>query len=266
MINLKPKCFNCSGLTHQWGRESGFVYCPYCAIVFRFPMPSDSQVDKIYRDCYSEKKISNNATLMNSPEYSVSNHVKLIRALGKPGEKVLDFGAGTGMFAWYLKMEGFLVEGVELSEKAIDYAMKRYGLFFFESLNNLKTEKVQLFDIITMIEVIEHLKNPHNIIERLYRILKPGGTIYISTPNRNGINARLNKSKWREAKKPFHLVFFNKQALRKMLNDTGFIYIRQIRFSPLTSPLKKNIIIHRILQALGLFGGLRVIARKPVCC
>ena len=115
-----------------------------------------------------------------------------------------------------------------------------------------------------MIEVIEHLKNPYNILERLYPILKPGGTIYISTPNRNGINARLNRNEWREAKKPFHLVLFNNQSLTKMLADTGFTAIRQIRFSPLTSPLLKNIVLHRILQAIGLFGGLRVIARKPM--
>ena len=89
---------------------------------------------------YSKKKISTNATNMNSPEYSLSNHVKLIRTWGKPGEKVLDFGAGTGLFTSYLKMEGFLVEGVEFKKKAIDYAMKRYGLNFFESLNELKAE------------------------------------------------------------------------------------------------------------------------------
>ena len=264
MINTELNCFHCDSIIHPWGRDSEFVYCPDCALVFRFPMPSDAQIDKIYRHRYSKKNISTNATNMNSPEYSLSNHVKLIRTWGKPGEKVLDFGAGTGLFTSYLKMEGFLVEGVEFSKKAIDYAMKRYGLKFFGSLNELKAETAQLFDIITMIEVIEHLKNPYYILERLYPILKPGGTIYISTPNRNGINARLNRNEWREAKKPFHLVLFNKLSLKKMLADTGFIFIRQIRFSPLTSPLMKNIVLHRILQALGLFGGLRVVAIKPM--
>ena len=264
MINTELNCFHCDSIIHPWGRDSEFVYCPDCALVFRFPMPSDAQIDKIYRHRYSKKNISTNATNMNSPEYSLSNHVKLIRTWGKPGEKVLDFGAGTGLFTSYLKMEGFLVEGVEFSKKAIDYAMKRYGLKFFGSLNELKAETAQLFDIITMIEVIEHLKNPYYILERLYPILKPGGTIYISTPNRNGINACLNRNEWREAKKPFHLVLFNKQSLTKMLADTGFTAIRQIRFSPLTSPLLKNIVLHRILQAIGLFGGLRVIARKPM--
>ena len=203
---------------------------------------------------------------MNSPEYSLSNHVKLIRTWGKPGEKVLDFGAGTGLFTSYLKMEGFLVEGVEFSKKAIDYAMKRYGLKFFGSLNELKAETAQLFDIITMIEVIEHLKNPNSILERLYSFLKPGGTIYISTPNRNGMNARLNRSEWREAKKPFHLVLFNNRSLSKILADTGFISIRNIRFSPLTCPLVTNILFHRFLQTIGLYGALRITAKKPMSC
>ena len=115
-----------------------------------------------------------------------------------------------------------------------------------------------------MIEVIEHLKNPYYILERLYPILKPGGTIYISTPNSNGINARLNKMNGAKAKNLFIYVLFNNLSLKKMLADTGFIFIRQIRFSPLTSPLMKNIVLHRILQALGLFGGLRVVAIKPM--
>jgi len=259
-----PKCFNCNGITRPWGGDCGFVQCVECDLVFRFPMPSDAQIDKTYRHCYAKMKIKTSATNMNSTEYSVSNHVKFIRGWGEPGEKVLDFGAGTGLFAWYLKLEGFLVEGIEFSKIAIDFAMKRYGLIFYESLNKLEAEKVQLFDIITMIEVIEHLKNPYNILKKFYSILKPGGKIYISTPNRNGINARLNRSEWREAKKSFHLVLFNKRSITKILTDTGFISIRSIRFSPLTSSMTKNIVLHRLLQALGLFGGLRVTARKPL--
>lgn len=266
MLSLKRKCFNCNGIVHPWGRDAKFVYCPDCDLVFRFPMPSDVQIDKMYRHYYSKKKMNTIAANLVSPEYSISNHVKLIRAWGRPGQNVLDFGAGTGMFAWYLKRRGFLVEGVELSEKAIDYATKRYGLFFFESLNKLKAERSQQFDIITMIEVIEHLKNPYVILERLYSTLKPGGTIYISTPNRNGINARLSRMAWSEAKKSFHLILFNYRSLTKILKDTGFINIRNIRFSPLTCPIFKKIILHRFLQAFGLYGALRITAKKPTLC
>jgi SAM-dependent methyltransferase len=263
LINLKPKCFYCNDIIHPWRKDSGFVHCPDCDLVFRFPLPSDAQILEMHNNCYSEIKITIDTTNLNSPEYSVLNHVKYIRSWGYAGENVLDFGAGTGLFAWHLKQEGFLVEGVEFSKKAIDFAIKRYGLRFFESLNNLKDKKVQLFDIITLIETIEHIKRPHIILERLYSILKPGGTIYISTPNRNGINARINSNAWREARNTCHLILFNHRSLSKILTEVGFVSINNIWFSPLTSPSFKNILLHRILQTFGLYGAIRITARKP---
>ena len=99
-------------------------------------------------------------------------------------------------------------------------------------------------------------------MEKLNNLLMPGGFIYITTPNASGLLARIQKHKWREARKPFHLIFFNSHSLIYLMNTTGFAYTQVIKYSPLTSnnPLKQ--MSHRVLQFFRLYGGLRAFCYK----
>lgn len=239
--------------------DTGYINCNECELVFRDSFPEPDELERIYKQYYSKNNINQAETNMVSNLVALRNQVKFIKKIIKPGCKILDFGAGTGDLVMLLIEEGFRVDGCELSRNAREEAFEKYGLKFHADLKNIEYE---YYDLIISVEVIEHLTNPHFDINNLTGLLKKEGLMYFTTPNRNGLVSRIRKSHWREASKPFHLILFNFNSLKYLLNKCGLKKIKFIRYSPLTTNKKSKMLIHRFLQFLGLYGGLRVICQK----
>ena len=107
------------------------------------------------------------------------------------GARVLDVGCGGGILSESLAKEGAKVTGIDQGANVIKVAklhMKESDLDIdYKQLNiedyfELNKEK---FDVITCLEMLEHVPDPSSIIERCAALLKPGGTIFFSTINRN---------------------------------------------------------------------------------
>ena len=257
-------CIYCGGESRSWCVDStGILECSSCGAVYKNPMPTDAQLEDMYKEYYSESNIDGSTTQMLSSQASTKNHGKFIEKMLKPGMRVLDYGAGTGDLVEALKSSNCTIDGVEFSKEAIKVARDRYDLNFFSSLDDLM-EKSYEYDLILCVEVVEHLAEPGQVLKALSQLLKPGGEIYITTPNRNGLQSRLKKCNWKEAIKPFHLVLFNYKYLKKLLVENGYVSVSYLRFSPLTSDSLIKKIIHRVLQLLGVYGGLRVLARRGI--
>ena len=251
-------CPSCASINFEkW--DGDFLKCKNCEIVFRAFFPDDEELNDIYKDYYSAKNISQKQTNMVSDNTAIENQVKFIKRIVPPQGRVLDFGSGTGELVSLLKAEGFEVDGCEFSEGARHEADTKYGLDLYPTLDELKTNE---YDLITAIEVIEHLAQPVDYIKRLRALLRDKGMLYLTTPNSNGLKARLKRSKWEEAEKPFHLLFFNFESIKHLLKDSGFNDVRYIKYSAMTTKSRKKVFIHRILQSFNLYGGLRVIGVK----
>ena len=107
------------------------------------------------------------------------------------GARVLDVGCGGGILSESLAKEGAKVTGIDQGANVIKVAklhMKESDLDIdYKQLNiedyfKLNKEK---FDVITCLEMLEHVPDPSSIIEKCAKLLKPGGTIFFSTINRN---------------------------------------------------------------------------------
>jgi SAM-dependent methyltransferase len=70
--------------------------------------------------------------------------------------------------------------------------------------------------------VIEHLPNPEKVMEEIRRILRPGGCVYVLTPNAGGLSSRLLKAQWEAAEPDDHVILYQYQTLRRLLEDRGF--------------------------------------------
>ena len=107
------------------------------------------------------------------------------------GQAVLDVGCGGGILAEAMARRGARVTGIDLSDKALRVA----ELHLLESQLDIKYEKAMAeeyaamhagaFDVVTCMELLEHLPQPESMVAACARLVRPGGQVFFSTINRN---------------------------------------------------------------------------------
>lgn len=113
------------------------------------------------------------------------------REVGLVGKKVLDVGCGGGILAESMATRGALVTGIDLSDKALSVAR----LHLLESGQKVDYRKISAeelaagmpdaFDIVTCLEMLEHVPDPTSTVRACARLVRPGGRVFFSTINRN---------------------------------------------------------------------------------
>jgi len=153
---------------------------------------------------------------------TLRSYIKVLRLLSTRGggTSILDVGCGTGAFVDAALAEGYKAEGIELAQPAVDIACV-YGLpvknldFFSAEIQECSK------DVLTMFEVIEHLPDPVAFLRRAEMVVKPGGLIYITTPNFNSIDRRVLGARW-DAIHREHLCYFTPSTLMGLIRrNTG---------------------------------------------
>ena len=93
----------------------------------------------------------------------------------------------------------------------------------------------QYFDAITMNHVIEHMHDPGAALAHCLKLLKPGGRLWISTPNLDAWGRKCYGHAWYGLEPPRHLVLFTASGLRRLLAETGLVAIESL---PPTAPAR----------------------------
>jgi len=108
-----------------------------------------------------------------------------------PGKKVIDVGCGGGILAESMAKKGALVTGIDLSEKALkvaDLHSLESGLeirYQHCAAEEMAAQEPGQFDVVTCMEMLEHVPDPSSIIKACTTLVKPGGLVFLSTLNRN---------------------------------------------------------------------------------
>lgn len=164
----------------------------------------------------------------------------------KPSQKLLDVGCGNGDYLVLASEAGWKVKGVEPDPKALEVARSR-GLEVVPGSIEDVAQTGELFDVITMSHVIEHVHDPVNFVKLAYRCLKPGGILYIDTPNIESFGAEKFGRNWRGIETPRHLVLLSKSGLENLLDQASFSHAS---FKP-RSVVRKNIALRSYRMELG---------------
>lgn len=253
-----PICAENDTSVPHWRRPC-FRRCERCGAIFRHPFPSTAELSHLYRSSWKNSDEHVDETGGTDLEFGRRMLAEVLRELGQAdfsGQHILDFGAGRGGMSAALRQ--FAAEVVAVEPFGYEQ-LRRLDIPVYPDLDELPKES--RLDGIVMMEVIEHLREPCDVLRRLKLRLKPGGWLFLTTPNPRGLAALLHGRRWHSASNAGHILFFTAPTLRRVLFDLGFNNVRQtewiIRF-PDASPLRA--LVQSVLQLLHLGGGLRFFA------
>ncbi len=231
----------------KYGRH---VKCRNCQLIYVNPIEKASKIN----EDYSKMESSDAPIIRRSRLLAAKSQVGLIKKY-KRGTSLLDIGCGEGFFLFNASKAGYTITGIELSQDAAAYAKREFSL----DVETRHFEESQFpencFDVITLWQVLEHLPYPLTTLKEVYRILKPGGLIVLSTPDVGGIPARLLGRRWWNIRR-IHINQFTTKNLRHILKNAGFknissVYYREsISLSMLFIPMLKYWKVYEKVKAL----------------
>ena len=146
----------------------------------------------------------------------------LLSQMVERGSRVLDVGCGAGFFLDAARARGYNVAGLDLSPVPASHAREQLGLdVTVNSLYGLGAE-TNSFDAVTIFQTIEHDPDPAALCSELFRIVKPGGVVMVTTPAADGFVARVMGRRWFGYRNIEHVSFFSRRSLRHALESAGF--------------------------------------------
>jgi 2-polyprenyl-3-methyl-5-hydroxy-6-metoxy-1,4-benzoquinol methylase len=135
--------------------------------------------------------------------------------------RLLDVGCGNGEFLMRARSQGWDVTGLDLDEAALSHA-KAAGLNVVRGDTTDAAFELAGFDAITCHQVIEHAHDPAKLLESIYDWLRPGGLLWIGTPNISStLHQRMGRD-WILLHPPQHLVILSPRALCSIARAAGF--------------------------------------------
>lgn len=201
--------------------------CTSCKLVFTNPRPEPDALLGRYGADYYAHWVSPDQRARRIKLWT--GRLAVVKKILHCGN-LLDVGCGEGLFMHCARQAGYEVAGVEVSEFAVDYARKEFGL----DIQQASLENADLpgnaFDVITLWHTLEHMPDPDITLQKARQLLKPGGHLIVAVPNVDDI---LGQGFYRmmrghyfqiytpDSKEP-HLYHFSTATLKRLLEKCGF--------------------------------------------
>jgi SAM-dependent methyltransferase len=211
-----PRAEGFSPTCHRPGEHGDLFRCRECGTVQQPSLPAGGELHELYRsmedDAYLDEEQGRRATSR-----------RLLDLIGRyvPAGRLLEVGCGHGLLLDEARRRGYEVRGVELSASAAAYARDVLELDVREE----PLEAVQPgegFAAIVMADVIEHLDDPLEALDRCRDLLAPGGVLCVVTPDPSSLTARLAGSRW-WGYLPAHTYLLPRLTLRELLSARGLV-------------------------------------------
>jgi 2-polyprenyl-3-methyl-5-hydroxy-6-metoxy-1,4-benzoquinol methylase len=194
--------------------KAGLVCCKSCNFVFCDRIPTQSELIAHY-NTYPRHETISEITIKRYKE--LANKFESFRI----NNKWLDVGCGNGHMLSEAKKLNWEVYGTEFTDRAVEICSSK-GISMNQGALNTSNYKKGQFDIITFIEVIEHINSPNKELSDFHYLLRKGGLLYITTPNFNSISRNLLKENWSIIEYPEHLCYYTAKTLHDALVRNGF--------------------------------------------
>jgi len=152
------------------------------------------------------------------------------------GRRVLDVGCGNGLFVAEAAASGWRASGIDLDPAAVE-AGRSAGLDLeLERIEERAVREPGAFDAVTLSHVLEHVADPVAFLSCARALLRPGGVVWIATPNLDAAGHRRFGADWVHLDPPRHLVLFDAPSLTRALQAAGFAGVDVLRPTPNAVP------------------------------
>lgn len=221
-IDICPSCG--SDLHFRFANKNGYDIwqCENCGMRRVYPLPETI-------DVYDDDYFSGAKEGFGYVDYDAGKEAMrdvLIKYLNiikdhTSGRRLLDVGGATGYFANLARMHGFEARAIELSKEAVALGKTRGYPVEVGILSNVNLEPGSL-DVVTLVDVLEHLPDPSSDIRIANRLLNDGGVLLLNFPDHGSVFARALGRWWHQYVPPEHLNFFHKGSIEIFLNRHDF--------------------------------------------
>lgn len=209
---LNSKAFHAT--TDTFGDFTDIWKCRHCSFVFQehiSPELEQAYVSVVDRRYLAEER---------GRRKTAGRILKTIERFVEPG-RICDVGCFTGLLLAVARSRGWTGYGVEPSRWAAELAREQHGLTVAESTLDSIEDPKELFDVVTLIDVIEHLRDPQQALARVRRLLRSEGYLYVSTPDVSSVAARVLGRRWWGYRLE-HIGYFSRQTLQRAFEQAGF--------------------------------------------
>jgi SAM-dependent methyltransferase len=202
-------------------------HCPHCNTAFSMPRVNADGIYeliykhaesvrgynnylKLYRDVKTKRKPLRYLMSKNLAFWSIVHILKKKRISEKAD--ILEVGAGFGYLTYALHSAGYNAMGLDISEESINRAIQYLGNYYIcEDVFQYAETHPESADIIILTEVIEHVENPMEFICSLAKLLKKGGHIILTTPNKSYYP---EDAVWSSENPPIHCWWFSEDSMK----------------------------------------------------
>jgi SAM-dependent methyltransferase len=250
------------------GKETGaIVRCTRCDVVYKDPFPKPETLKEGYEESIDENYLAllpeRSATftrVLSVIERELQTRTEGVSARKKP--RLLDIGCAEGTLLALAKKRGFEVMGVEPNKHFVRWAWKNKKLKILQGSVYNKHLRKNYYDAIALLDVIEHVHNPRDFLERCFELLAPGGILFVSTPDFGSLIARAMRRRWFYILS-IHVFYFTKKTMSALLHAAGFPevksepYLLRTRLAYITEKSKNYLgplgsAMQFLIRALGL--------------
>lgn len=195
------------------GRIGAIERCRTCGVAFLPPQPA----------ALTRYVESSDEVCLAQADARIRNATRLLQSLPRPtpGMPLLDVGAGYGFLMQAARSLGYNVAGIEPSRAAAEHAQRTYDM----DVCCGPVEQAQFaptsFDVVTIVDVIEHLADPEAALRLVHRWLRPAGRLMIVTPDLGSPVARTLGRHWWGLLDD-HYFYFSRATLARLLGQIGF--------------------------------------------
>lgn len=216
------------------------VVCRRCGLIYASPRLSAEAIQERYEspDFFDEYlRIFQADRRSFNPRIFRSHWAAVLDALGaaSPPGRLLDVGCAAGFFIKAAAERGWQAQGVEISRVASGYARDIVGVPVLTGTMESAGYPSGSFDAVTMLDFLEHARDPSAALEEAFRVLKDGGMLLLNTPDVQSLSRRILGVDWAVLSPGEHLFVFSEKSLRSLLQKAGFTSVsirNRLAFNP----------------------------------